>query len=775
MTALRPEGIQDIPEIPSWAGGGFIMALHLMKKGRKTNFYIILAALVATVVLVAIACSGISGNLKTKGELLNYKNAAASQVLSEDGELLGKFFYENRTNISFDHIPKHLINALIGTEDVRFYEHKGYDARSFFRVLVKTVFLRNRSSGGGSTITQQLAKNMFGRKKTGLFSVFGNKISEVIMARRLEKVFSKDEILTLYLNTVSFGENVYGIEAASARFFNKSTELLNIEESAVLVGMLKANTYYNPRRHAENAKIRRNVVLKQMEKYNYLNPSEADSLSKLPLVIDYNKSGTLGSADYFLVQVRKETEEILQGLNQSNGKIWDPEKDGLIITTTLNLPLQKYAVQSFRDHLSGMQKKLNEQYQSSSGKRTLEKITGKELDRLNLTRRANETVLQEIFDWNGTFTDSISVSDSLKRSLTLLHAGLLAMDPVTGGIKAWVGGIDFKTQPYDQILARRQLASVFKPFLYTAALEEGMEPCQYLDNDSITLSGFKDWSPENYDHSYGGKYSLSGALTQSMNIPTFSLFLEIGFEKLDSMWRKMGFSFTLDNTPSLAMGTAEASIKEVSVAYSSFANGGYKIQPCSISSIKTPDGEVIYGNDSSGAKTRIMAERSSLLMSAMLQKAIREGTGVSMSSVYGVDIPLAGKTGTSQDYSDAWFVAFNPKLVIVSRAGASSRAIHFNSGSNGSGSALALPLVALTLKKVQQNPSLKNQLITRFPDLPPELEYALDCPDFKEKNLFDKIIDIFENDRKYEAADKKAERKIRNFLRKIFKKQQYDR
>lgn len=742
-----------------------------MRTEKKTQFHIILAASLLTIAVIVVASIGISGHLRNKEELLNYKNAAASLVLSEDGELLGKFFYENRTNISFEQIPEHLINALIATEDIRFYEHKGYDARSFFRVLVKSVFLRNRSSGGGSTITQQLAKNMFGRKKTGLFSVFGNKISEVIMASRLEKVFTKDEILTLYMNTVSFGENVYGIEAASVRFFNKSAGLLKTEESAVLVGMLKANTYYNPRRHPDNASVRRNVVLKQMEKYNYLTASEADSLSGLPLLLDYKRSPSSGAADYFLVQVRKETGEILQNLSQVSGKKLDPEKDGLIISTTLNLTFQKYAVQSFHDHLSRMQKRLNEQFQGASGKRTLEQVTNKELERLHLTVRADEVKLQEIFDWNGTLTDSISVSDSLKRSLTILHAGLLALNPVSGGIKAWVGGIDFKTQPYDQILAKRQLASVFKPVLYTAALEEGMEPCQYLDNDSITLSGIEDWSPENYDHSYGGKYSLSGALAQSMNIPTFSLFLEIGFEKVDSMWRKMGFSFNLDNTPSLALGTAEASIKEVAVAYSSFANGGYRIQPYCISSIKTPDGEEIYNYDSSVVKTRIMSERSSLLMCAMLQKAIREGTGVSMSSVYGVDIPLAGKTGTSQDYSDAWFAAFNPGLVIVSRAGASSRAIHFNRGSFGSGSALALPLVALTLSKVQQDPSLKDHLTAPFPDLPAELEYALDCPDFREKNFFDRIIDIFEKDKNpYEGADKKVERRIRNILRKIFKK-----
>jgi penicillin-binding protein 1A len=256
-----------------------------------------------------------------------------------------------------------------------------------------------------------------------------------------------------------------------------------------------------------------------------------------------------------------------------------------------------------------------------------------------------------------------------------------------------------------------------------------------------------------------------------MNIPTFSLYLEIGFERVDSMWRNMGFSFTMDNTPSLSMGTAEASIKEVAVAYSSIANGGYRIKPWCVSSIKTPRGEVIYSNDMTQEKVRIMTEKSSLLMSAMLQKAIREGTGVSMSNVYGVDFPLAGKTGTSQDYSDAWFAAFNPNLVIVSRAGASSRAIHFNSGSYGSGSALALPLVALTLKKVKQDPSLKDKFITGFPDLPAELANSLDCPDFKEKNLFDRIIDIFEKDKKtYNGTERKIERTIRSIFRKIFKK-----
>jgi len=722
------------------------------------------------VLFTAFAFIGCSEHLKNRTELLNFKNAEASLVFSEDGELLGKFFYENRTNISYGQIPGHLKNALIATEDVRFYRHKGFDSRSFLRVLVKTILLKRESSGGGSTITQQLAKNITGRSNAGYFSLFFSKIREIIMARRLEKIFSKDEIVTLYLNSVSFGENVYGIEAASERFFNKNTSSLKAEESALLVGMLKANTFYNPRLHPDNAKTRRNIVLRQMEKYSYLTISEADSLSELPLVIDY-RSGSAGPADYFLVQVRKEAGRILQKITSDTGKKWDLEKDGLLISTTLNLSLQKIALQSFRGHLSVMQKRLYDQYNSRSGELILNQVAEMELERLGIADRANEIRLQEIFDWKGNYSDSISVMDSLKKALTLLHAGMIAIDPMTGGVKAWVGGIDFKTQPYDQILARRQLASVFKPVLYAGALEEGMEPCQYLDNDSITLSGFEDWSPENFDHSFGGKYSLSGALAQSMNIPTFSLFLKIGFERLDSMWEKMGFSFDLVNTPSLSMGTAEANIEEVAVAYSSFANGGYRISSCYISSIKTAGGELIYTSDTTGKKTRIITNRSAILMNAMLQKGVREGTGVSMNSVYGVGLPMAGKTGTSQDYSDAWFAAYNPKLVIVSRVGASSRAIHFNNGSNGSGSALALPLVALTLKKVMQDPLLTDRFITAFPELPYELADALDCPDFRDKNLFDRIIDIFGKDKKMDGDEgAKPERKIKSFLRKIFKK-----
>jgi penicillin-binding protein 1A len=742
-----------------------------MRKKWKVLLAVISGLISLPVVFVFSVFLGASGHIQTPEELLHFKNAEATIVLSADGDLIGKFFSENRTNISYGQIPVNLLNALIATEDARFFEHKGIDSRSLIRVLLKTVLLNNRGSGGGSTITQQLAKNMFGRKNKGPLSMLVIKTKEVILAHRLEEVFSKEDILTLYLNTVTFGESIYGIEAAALRYFDKKVELLKPEESAVLIGMLKANTYYNPRLHPENATNRRNIVLRQMEKYKYLKASEADSLCKLPLIQNKTDLESENIAGYFLVEVKNEAEKILQNIQSSGGKKWNVEEDGLIIATTLNMPLQRYAAEAFRGHMSVMQKRLKSQYQSPSGQQQIDQIAERELTKLKLTDRAKEINIRPSFDRDGSHADSISVEDSLKQALLILHAGLLALNPVTGAVRAWVGGIDFQSQPYDQIYARRQLASTFKPFLYAAAFEEGMDPCQYLDNDSIILSGFDDWSPENFNHSYGGKYSLAGALSQSMNVPTFNLFLNVGFGRLDSLWKKMGFSYQLVNSPSVALGTAEGSIMEVAVAYSSFANGGFKIRPGCILSIKTGDGEILWQNEFRENKERILSERSSSLISAILQKAIREGTGSSMSSVFGVNLPLAGKTGTSQNYSDAWFTSFNPGLVMVSRVGASSQAIHFNDGSNGSGGALALPLVALTLRKVQQNDTLRRQLIYPFPDLSPELMAILECPDFKENKFLDKFFKLFQKRKiTYEKGDTKAQEKKGTFFKRLFGK-----
>ena len=747
----------------------------MVKKLIKFSGKLFLIALVIFGLFFAAIYYGVFGHLYSESELKDFKNETASLVLSDNGRLIGKYFAHNRTNIDYDQLPNYIINALVATEDARYFEHEGVDSRSLLRVLFKTVLLQQKSSGGGSTITQQLAKNMFGRKNFGPLSMPVSKIKEIILANRLENIYSKEDILILYLNTVPFGENVLGIESAARRYFNKSVEKLIIEEAAVLIGMLKANTYYNPRLYPDHAINRRNVVLKQMNKYNYLSDVATDSIQKLPLVLDYANLESEGPANYFLVQVKNEVNDILKTINTKSEIVYDIRKSGLIIETTLNLELQNYAMAAYKSHLGKMQSRLRQQYKSGSNKTILQKLVNKELNKIKWTKGVDIKKNREIFSWKGFYTDSISVRDSLMNDLTLLHAGFIAIDPKTGAIKTWVGGIDYRTQPYDQIFAQRQTASAFKPILYATALQEGAMPCQYLDNDALILTDFDNWQPQNYDRSSGGKYSIAASLAKSMNIPTVNLYFQLPFSRLESTWENLGFSQSLVNKPSTALGTATASLYELAFAYASFANGGIKVEPQIITSIKTAEGKVLYQNEFSRSKQIVIEKQSTDMLNAILQKAMVEGTGRSMKSVYGVDLPLAGKTGTSQDYADAWFLAYNPNLVLATRVGASLPIIHFNNGANGSGSTLALPLVAKTLQKAQNNRALRNKYFTSFTGLTLEYEDALNCDDFMDDTEIEKLFDdIFKNkSTTFEKASRKASRKAKNkksLFKRIFDK-----
>ncbi len=718
---------------------------------------------------------GAFGYLFTKTELKEFKNESASLVYSEDKELIGKFFDENRTNISYDQLPKSVINALVATEDARFFKHGGIDTQSLFRVLIKTVILKHKNSGGGSTISQQLAKNMYGRNDYGLLSMPVNKTKEMILANRLEDIYSKNEVLAMYLNTIPFGENVYGIESASRRYFNKSVESLKIEEAAVLIGMLKANTYYNPRRYPENAVKRRNVVLGQMYKYDYVTKKEKDSLQSLSLQMDYSNLESEGPANYFMVQVNKEAEKILKEIELRNDAIFDLKTSGLVIETTLNAKLQDYALQAYKSHLGKMQKRLQRRYKTLWGRKYLKKLIDKEIKKLKITKEIDKKQKRELFSWDGFIIDSISVRDSLQYDLTLLHAGFFALDPNNGAVKSWVGGIDYRTHPYDQIYAQRQIASTFKPILYAAAIQNGTLPCDYLSNDSIVFTDYDNWMPQNYNKSIGGSYSVAASLAKSMNIPTVNLFLQTPFEVVENTWKNLGFSQELINSPASSLGTANASIYELAIAYSTFANGGSKIEPQIIKSIRTSDGKILYKNKFIQSSDEVITKETSQMMNEMLQKVMREGTGSSMKSVYGVNLPLAGKTGTSQDYADAWFVTYNPNLVIVTRVGASMPTIHFASGLNGAGSTLAMPLVAKTLQKVQKNSKLKEMYFTAFPKLQEESEVFFDCDDFIEDSDFEKFFEaIFNNpETTTDKASKKAKRKTKkkkSFFKRLFGK-----
>lgn len=711
------------------------------------------------------------GHIYTNDELENFNNETASIVVSDNQTILGKFFNENRTNATYSNFPKHLINALVATEDARYFEHSGVDTRSLFRVLFKTIILSNKRSGGGSTITQQLAKNMYGRSDYGPLTMLVNKTKEGIQAYRIEKTFNKEDILTLYLNRVSFGENTYGIEAAALRYFNKKTIDLTIDESAVLIGLLKANTFYNPRLHPENSLRRRNIVLAQMLKESYINKNTFDTLKKLPLQLNYTNLNTTNKAGYFLAMVKKESLKILDSINKNSNKKWDLEKDGLQIETTLDSDLQDHALNAFSNHLSIMQQQLRQHYTNHTRKKELQKFINQQLKKTNNYGNKLERRQQLVFDWNGNYTDSISAVDSLALEATLLHAGMLAINPKTGAIKSWVGGINFTTHPYDQIFAQRQLASTFKPFLYAAALEKDRQPCDYLDNEQLTITDFDNWSPKNANNTIGGKYSMTGALMNSMNIPTVNLFMETGFKPIDSLWQQLQFSAKLENQPSLALGTTNASIYEVARAYGTFANEGYSVTPKCITKITTAEGQTLY-EDNHIETTKLLNKRTPKLINAILQKAIDKGTGASIRGKYNISLPLAGKTGTSQNYADAWFVGYNPNLVMVSRVGCASPNIHFHNGS-GSGGRLALPLVAQTLQNIQNSPDLKTKYSTNFSPLSEDLTDELSCDDFKEKTGLENFFEFFKsNETNFNKEQYKADKKRQksSIFKNIFKR-----
>lgn len=735
------------------------------KRIVKSLLYLI-GVLFSLVIIFYMSVSfGAFGHVHSEEELLNFENELATTVLSEDGVTLGRFYSQNREKVEFNSVPRYLLNCLVATEDARYYEHEGVDLKSLLRVLFKSIVLRDKSAGGGSTITQQLAKNMYGRSSYGVLTMPVIKCKEMILASRLEEVYTKDEILGLYLNTIPFGENVYGIQAAAKRFFNKPTQELKIEEGAVLIGMLKANSFYNPRLNPEHALRRRNTVLEQTFKSEYITQLQLDSLSLLPLELHYMDLNREGPANYFLTEVRKEADAILELYNDTAQQPLQIETDGLTIRTTLNYQLQKLATASFEEHLKYMQKQLRRQYSRGFPKKEIEKMARKTLKRIGGENRVSN---QNLFSWEGFYVDSLSTLDSIKYALTQLHAGMIAMEPNSGAIRSWLGGINFSSHPYDQVKAKRQLASTFKPLLYAAATENGRKPCDYISNDAIELTDFKGWSPENYDHSSGGKYSTAAALANSKNIPAVRLYFETGFEKVNKLWTKMGFSSKIEDQPSLALGTATASVLELATAYAAFANGGRRVQSYCISEIVDKNGVLIYKQSASHEQKQIMSEETANTISAILMKAVNEGTGTPLRTKYKLKIPFAGKTGTSQNYSDAWFVGFNPGIIVVSRVGANTPNVHFNNGEMGSGSRLALPIIGGLLQRSEKHQGTQKIISTPFSAA--VLDVELNCKDFIEENRVDRFLKkIQKKSRTLEDEKNRANRRKKNPLRKIFK------
>jgi penicillin-binding protein 1A len=732
----------------------------------------ILLIFLALVTLYLAVLFGLFGKLPGSDELVDIRNEEATMVFASDGSLIGKIYSSNRTNIKREDVPDLLIQALVSTEDKRFFSHQGIDRMSYLRVLVKTLLSGDRSSGGGSTLTQQLVKNLYGRKDKGVLTFPVAKIREAILAYRLEKIYSKDEILLLYLNSVPFGENVFGVEAASQRFFSCGTQELKVEQIAMLVGMLKANTFYNPRLYPENAMKRRNQVLQLMHEQNYLSKIVSDSLKNLPLNILYSSDDLNSLTGYFVNQVNLNAEEILKEIEVKTGTHYDLKKDGLKINTTLDIELQKIAIFSVQTQLVRMQKLFDSELRYRHMRKSWEKKMSAKNDP---TWKENPPVKGEVFDWEENQAEIKNYRDSLWHYYRMLHASVVMMEPGSGKIRAWLGGNDYSFLPYDLALSKRQIASAFKPVLYAAALEHGISPCAYLENEEKIYNDYNDWHPRNFDNSSGGSIALWYALTHSMNLPTIDLYFKTGWQGLNETCTNLGLPTTEKDYPSVALGSMDITLKEIVTAYCVFANQGNRVTPYMIESISDAGGNVIYKN-AGHLQQRAIPYEVAIQITAILEKAINEGTGSTLRTIYNIHSEIAGKTGTAQDYRDAWFISYSPNLVIGTWVGAMDPEVHFQS-SNGSGSVLALPIAGSIWSKIESTKSLEKKYTGSFSI--PEFYFAqMDCDPVKESNVIEEFFDRLTGKDKPDRAkpkdnskkDIKEKSKVGKFFDKVFKK-----
>lgn len=699
------------------------------------------AGIAALVLLLMISVwLGIFGHMPNKSELKTISNPLASVVMGDRNQIIGKYFIENRTNATFEEISPHVIMALIATEDERFMLHRGIDWRAWGRVLVKSILLQKKSSGGGSTITQQLAKNLFPRKNYWFFSLPINKLREIIIARRMEHIFNKNEIITLYLNTVSFGGNAFGIKTAVKQLFNRPLENLKIEEAALLVGMLKATTFYHPAQNEERARERRNVVFQQMLKNGVIDSSVVDSLQALPVTIQYVQEGHHdGPGTYFREHLRLELLTLLEQIEKETGKKYNLYTDGLKIYTTLDFDLQQTAEQAVARQMTRLQREFNQHWRKGApwaeDKFWTEQLPQSEVYKAYRQAGLNEATIKNImstprtmsiFSWDSTLVKNWTPLDSLKYYFGMLQAGFLAADVKSGAIKAWVGGIHSKYFQYDHVKARRQVGSAFKPVVYGQALINGYSPCDYFDNQLITYPEYDNWSPGNADENYGGMYSLQGALAKSVNTVTVALGMELGVDSVRQLARRMGIESPLPKVPSLFLGTAECSLWEMVQMYQAIANKGLGRQLFYLIKIEDYAGNEIYQAPGAGS-FQAMPEEHAVALTHMLENVVNRGTGASVRSAYAVPGDLAGKTGTTQSHADGWFLGFNPGLVAGAWVGGESPLVRFRNLTQGQGAYTALPIWAVFFQKAVRRGKYSGQY---FNALSETYAYDWDCDDF---------------------------------------------
>lgn len=703
--------------------------------------------------LIGLVAAGFFGPLPANEELRSISHPNAAEVYSADSVLLGKYYIQDRSAVPFDRIAPEVIQTLIATEDIRFYEHNGIDYRSLARVLVKSILLQKESSGGGSTITQQLAKNLYPRQRYRVFSIAVNKIREALIARRLEQLHSKDEILALYLNTIPFGDNTFGIQAAAERFFSTSADKLTYDQAAVLIGMLKATHRYNPRLFPERALGRRNVVLGQLAKYDFVSAARVDSLRALPVELKYKRiTHHSGLAPYFRAYIKDELMAWCRKHLKKSGEPYNLYTDGLKIYTTIDSKLQDYAETAVRVRMKGLQEEFDNHWKKQEPwahrPRILQdairrsdhyrRLKEQELPEEEIMKIMNEPVPMTVFTWDGEQEMNLSPIDSIKHYLRFLNAGFVAMNPRNGRIMAWVGGINHNYFQYDHVRrsTRRQVGSTFKPFVYASALESGVHPCDYTSAEKTVYTNLDNWSPANNEDNYGMKYSMEGALAYSVNTVSVRLLEQGGISNTVALARRAGITADIPRVPSIALGTASISMIEMVTAYSSFANDGMQVEPYYITVIADHRDSVLQRFKPPKPDERVMSSENAALIVEMLKRVVNEGTGIRLRTQYGFSNDIAGKTGTTQSNADGWFMAITPHLVVGTWVGASDPGIRFRTTTLGQGAHTALPIFAEFYKRVVRDKEKRWYTTKRFRPLSAESRRLLDCDLFKEDATF---------------------------------------
>ena len=732
---------------------------ELIKKYNLRLWKLLIGGLAFFALFIVCIGFGLFGEIPSFRTIENPKSNEATEVLSEDGKVLGTYFVKNRSNVGYSQISPNVINALVATEDIRFMSHSGIDFKRTFTIFAYALMGKKQ---GGSTITQQLALNMFSeeQRQRNYLKRLMQKFQEWVIAVKLERNYTKQEIITMYLNTVDFGNQAYGIKSAARVYFNTTPDKLTVPQAAVLIGLQKGITRYSPTRNPERSLARRNTVMNLMVKAELLTQQEFDVEKDKPLNLHFNPAtSNEGIAPYFRAVLKSDVRRLLDERSiTKNGVPYDLDRDGLKIITTINYDMQVYAEEAQREYMKILQKQFNRSWRGRNPFKGMQPLIDRGVkmsDRyksLKLEGKTEEEIAADfntptnlsIFSWKGNIDTVMKPIDSVKYYKLLLRNAMMAMDPKTGFIKAWVGGINFEHFKYDQVkTGTRQVGSTAKPFTYAVAIENNYSPCMKVPNVPVTISspGSEDWTPKS-SGTLPGEITLQKALAYSQNYIAAFLMKEVGATAVVNEIKKMGITSDVPVVPSICLGSFDASIFEMVGAYGVFANKGAWIEPTYISRIEDKNGVVLY--ESKPIVKLAMNEESAYVMTRMLRGVITGGTGWRLSSKYGIKTPIGGKTGTTQNNSDGWFMAISPDIVAGVWTGCEDRAFHFTSTRDGEGANSALPIFAGFMKRVYANAKLK---VSRADFEPPKdgVKTELNCdlysnPSVQEQTELDKKL-----------------------------------